>query len=206
MIKLSRLDEANEALRIIKPGSSFELKKNRLYINTFAGQMPVRLCSNGNSLGNNYGRLGMGGTEALAIGQLARWIRNDTRLPLTAWQHWSSDRVNLCDPSIVLFLKESSYMDEYKVCCVLCGEIPSNLDWWNLDGTIGPCCSGGKCMNYGKYLTKLKDEVLFHYENIKNNKETTRKEIIFAIEDLMAKNGISYSYNGGLPQKIKGQV
>jgi len=84
---------------------------------------------------------------ALAVGQLARWIHGQTRLPLGVWAYWADKNVNLARTNglkMIQYLKDSSYNDGKYTKCVLCG-IKEGYDWWCLDGLIGPCCSYGRC-------------------------------------------------------------
>ncbi len=140
--------QANKILQSFYP--DFEIYRSasrRLRIKSRYGDIPANVASHSGSLSCNYGKLGTGGTGALAIGQLIRWIRNQTRLPLISWEYWSSEKIKLCNNKTVELVKNSSYCNDKKTCCVLCGS--KNVgDWWIRDGIVGPCCYLGRC--YGK--------------------------------------------------------
>jgi hypothetical protein len=107
----------------------------------------VQVNKNSGALGINYGRFGMGGTQALAAGQLVLWIRDKPRVPLRAWEYWASPTVLLAGGNsdrMLALLRASAYDDGVKTRCVLCGGDRCG-DWWNLDGLTGPCCTYGRC-------------------------------------------------------------
>lgn len=83
-----------------------------------------------------------GGTQSVAISQLIRWWRGQPVLPLASWEWWSSGTVKLLHTQdAVDILRDAGY--PAVSACVLCGRTPTvGLDWWNLDGVSGPCCSG----------------------------------------------------------------
>ena len=120
-------------------------KTKRLWLKTRYGSMAVRVSPHSGSLTGKYGQLGFGGTAALAIGQLIRWYRDQSRVPLSAWEYWASDKMRLCTSETVKLLGESTYPDPKKTCCVLCGSDRPG-DWWSLDGVFGPCCAYGHCL------------------------------------------------------------
>lgn len=105
------------------------------------------------SLGINYGRLGLGGTKAMAVGQLALWIRGRPRVPLSAWRYWAGDKILLArerGPELVKRIEGSGYDDGKSTLCVLCGGPPKGgLDgsrcWWNRGPVTGPCCTFESC-------------------------------------------------------------
>jgi hypothetical protein len=94
-----------------------------------------------------YHRFGMGNTMAMAVGQLARWIRGQSRVPLSAWDYWTGAKIRLSGNNGQLtadYLYASSYEDGKSTECVLCGG--SNCgDWYSKDGFVGPCCAYGQC-------------------------------------------------------------
>lgn len=116
----------------------------RLEVQSSSGRMSARTSPHSGSLTGRYGNHGMGGTSAMALGQLVRWYFNQTRLPLPTWRYWASDKVLLCSLATVDLLEDSTYSDPKKVCCVLCGSSKVG-DWWHLNGKTGPCCYMGRC-------------------------------------------------------------
>jgi hypothetical protein len=116
----------------------------RLEVRSAWGSMSARVSPNNGSLAGRYGNHGMGGTSAMAVGQLIRWYRNQSRLPIDSWRYWASDTIKLCSLDTVALLEDSTYSDPKKVCCVLCGSSKVG-DWWNLNGKTGPCCHMGRC-------------------------------------------------------------
>jgi len=83
-----------------------------------------------------------GGTQSTAIAQLVRWVQGKPTLPLGSWEYWASDTVKLCGPETLEALRAINW--PAKPICVLCGNECAGLDWWNLDGVSGPCCSAWK--------------------------------------------------------------
>lgn len=143
------LSEANIVLGEFNDGLSFELR-TRLYLRHRNGVSAVRVAPHSGSLCNNYGKMGMGGTQAMAVGQLARWIRGQTRAPLLWWEHWASPKIALArgrGEEMMELLKKSSYDDGRSTLCVHCGSQYSG-DWWCLDGLVGPCCSFARCQDF----------------------------------------------------------
>jgi hypothetical protein len=90
-----------------------------------------------------YHDMGMGGTMAMAVGQLVLWIRGKPRLPLRSWEYWASDTIRLAGdngPAMLACIAASTYGDGKATRCVLCGGDQVG-DWWSLNGVTGPCCS-----------------------------------------------------------------
>lgn len=140
------LSHANVVLNAMGRDVRLERSENgRLYVATKYGRKPAILNSNADALAQ-YHSPAVGGTMALATGQLVRWVRSLTRLPLKAWRHWTGESVKLCSPEVVDLLQRLEY-DTYEACrCVLCRQWPMcGLDWWSLEGNVGPCCSFGAC-------------------------------------------------------------
>lgn len=104
-------------------------------------RMPANLDTNRQSLGGRYGRLGMGDTQAMATGQLIRWIRGMPRVPIRTWRYWETVELagDRSDYMLSLLL-DSSYADDNATHCVLCDKPPIGLDWWCLGRVSGPCC------------------------------------------------------------------
>ena len=141
------IENANAVLMLFEPYLRFERDgRNRLVLamvgrpNCRDRRRMVQVSPHSGSLCMKYGQFGMGGTGAMAVGQLARWIRGQTRLPLRTWEYWASDRVKLTNAHTVAALKRLGYDDPAKTCCVLCGSDKVG-DWWHLNGKTGPCCS-----------------------------------------------------------------
>ena len=159
MINKTIVCEANKVLHIFDPTLSFVIINNKLcleykefdyklhkYMQKTIG---VQVSRHSGSLCINYGRLGMGGTMAMAIGQLARWIRNQPRVPVSVWRRWAGDKIRLARDNGDLMLKyltELGYDDNTSTKCILCGEDKCS-DWWSLDNISGPCCYLGRCQN-----------------------------------------------------------
>lgn len=84
-----------------------------------------------------------GGTTTIALSQLIRWVQGKSCVPLGSWLHWTGPRCRLArdnGPEVVRLLRAGGWPEQ--VPCVLCRrmmDVPG--DWWNLDGTAGPCCS-----------------------------------------------------------------
>jgi hypothetical protein len=87
-----------------------------------------------------------------ALAQMIRFVRDLPRVPLTTWEYWAGEKVKLCTPDTVALLRDGGYGDPSKTQCVLCGatEFKRGLDWWSLDGIVGPACFGGRCSDSGK--------------------------------------------------------
>lgn len=88
-----------------------------------------------------------GGTQCTAISQLIRWCQGKPVLPMASWEWWGSDKVKLVNPETLAVLRAHGYPEVTP--CVLCGQPPQGLDWWNLDGVSGPCCSHTKGCRQG---------------------------------------------------------
>lgn len=139
---------ANLTLQTFHPKLTFCIWRGRLALD-YAGHRNARtvcvtVSKNSGALGMDYGRMGMGGTSAMAVGQLARWIRGQSRVPIAAWEYWASETIKLCTSETVGFLEKHGYDDGKATVCVLCGGMRCG-DWWNLNGVTGPCCSMGRC-------------------------------------------------------------
>jgi hypothetical protein len=108
---------------------------------------PARLRGQGDWTQFGYRHRPTGGTGMQALAQLIRYVRDLPRLPLVTWEYWSSDTIKLCNPRTVELLKSGGYEDAKKTCCVLCGDplFKRGLDWWSLDGVVGPSCRFGCC-------------------------------------------------------------
>jgi len=152
MTKIDLLNEVNDVLHTFAEYLSFSHKNNRLYLTYdqpgFQTKTKlVQVAKHSGALSINYGRLGMGGTTAFAVGQLARWIRGQTRVPISAWEYWTGSKIVLggsnCD-TVLSSIIASSYNDKEKTKCVLCGADRCG-DWWCLDRVVGPCCTYGRC-------------------------------------------------------------
>lgn len=142
MINQETFNRANDVLRTIQPDYRFDVRGGRLWFATRYGSRAVVTANGGLTLGFRYGRLGLGGTEAAAVAQLARWIRGQTRRPIQWWMYCYKQ--GLGKIKTVGILLRNGYADA-KTSCVLCGNATEQWDWWSLDGVTGPCCSFGKC-------------------------------------------------------------
>ena len=147
--RTDRIEKANEILHLYAPKVSMIERRGKLWLSRRNPDWPkgdalvcAILNSSGCSLKWRYDRLGFGGTCAQATAMLIRWVRDDTRLPLSAWRYWTSPTVLLArehGPELIAALEASSYPDPLKTGCVLCGNSDIG-DWWSLDGKQGPCC------------------------------------------------------------------
>jgi len=127
---------------------------------------PARLKEQGDWTLFGYRQRPTGGTGMQALAQLIRYVRDLPRLPSLTWAYWASDTVALTTPRTLELLSVSGYDDPQKTKCVLCGtlEYKRGLDWWSLDGIVGPSCFGGSCIpewlaaptdvNFKKWLQK----------------------------------------------------
>lgn len=144
-----RISIANDALATIAPITLYQGARE-LRMKWGKQDFPARLRTDGSwpQFGYRYRCTGGTGTQALA--QIIRYVRDLTRLPIETFQYWTGDRVKLGSSNTVEILLAGGYEDPLKTCCVLCGNrdyATSGLDWWSLDGTIGPACSyRGGCM------------------------------------------------------------
>lgn len=143
-----RLQSANQILATFVPGGFLHRYRRRrswrLGLCTEHGRAGrVEIQRSSGSLAGRYGKLGLGGTQACAVGQLVLWLRAKPRRPILFWEHWASDRVQLCGSRTVELLRNSSYGSEGKTLCVLC-RAAKPTDWWWFN-VMGPCCSMARC-------------------------------------------------------------
>jgi hypothetical protein len=79
-----------------------------------------------------------GGTSMTALSQLVYWVLGKPVFPIATWRYWAMPTVNLVRAADVEQLLADGYPEH--VDCVLCGDrIEGGMDWWSLDGVIGPC-------------------------------------------------------------------
>ena len=154
------IEKANEVLQTFASSLTFIQRRNRLCLKyekqPWHSEAPsvtkiveAQVAKHSGALCINYGRLGMGGTMAMAVGQLARWIRGQSRVPIAAWKYWASPTILLAGDNgdiMLRYIQESNYDDGKATKCVLCGANKCG-DWWSLNGVVGPCCSLGRCIN-----------------------------------------------------------
>jgi hypothetical protein len=87
--------------------------------------------------------LGIGGTDEQTLCQLILWYRDLPRLPGYVLKNWQERSPDFCAA-----IDRVGYDDDKSTRCVICGEKPTGLDWWSLNGVTGPCCSPGRgCRN-----------------------------------------------------------
>jgi hypothetical protein len=143
--RMKRIAEASRVLASYEATAAFSIDApGRVWFQTKHGVMYAQVQRCSGSLVPRYGRLGLGGTGAMAAGQLTLWIRNRPHLPIRSWQYWASEKVQLCTAETVRLLEATSYPDPKMTCCVRCGSA-SVSDWWCLGGVVGPCCAPGRC-------------------------------------------------------------
>jgi hypothetical protein len=78
--------------------------------------------------------------------------RTCTPVPLRSWEYWCGETMGLgrlLPGDTVAILKQLGY-DDANTLCVLCGQEPDGLDWYCLNGLVGPCCAMQKCQNDAK--------------------------------------------------------
>lgn len=146
------LDQVNAVLATFRCGEGLrlELRGTRLWYATKYGERLARLNSTGQEIEPGYGRLGLGGTQAMALGQLVRWFRGQPRRPIDpCWIYWTSKAVGLGDAETLRLLEEHGYGDPVATSCVLC-LAPRPSDWWSRDRVVGPCCRFGNCEAAGR--------------------------------------------------------
>lgn len=144
------IDEANGVLRIFQPDFHF-VKHHRLCLvwerDGVYSTHAVRVSKHSGALNMSNWKLGLGGTSAMAMGQLARWVRGQSRVPVAAWEYWAGDMIKLAGDrgdELAVAIKQSSYGDDKKTCCVLCGADRCG-DWYSFEGLVGPCCVFSRC-------------------------------------------------------------
>ena len=100
-------------------------------------------CRHGQDFYPTWSRLwGHGGTACTALAQLIRWIQGRPVLPMSTWRYWAGEKCRLAredGDELIARLTHANYPEHAH--CVLCGRELHGLDWWNLDGVSGPCCS-----------------------------------------------------------------
>ena len=82
----------------------------------------------------------------MAMSQIVRWCQGKPVLPLASFQWWTSETIMLAGdrgPELLTLLEKAGY--PVAVNCVACGNPPTGLDWYNLDGVSGPCCRFSRC-------------------------------------------------------------
>lgn len=160
-INLEKLAQANRVLRTFDKQYTIIVKHNRMALQWMAYpsrrgrpsrkpepifKIPVSkawMTRNGSFYPT--WRLHTGGTHTCAIAQLIRYVQGKTIFPLSVWQHWFSYQGVPDDryPNLIATLQEIGWPEEVK--CVVCGEKPKGMDWWNGRELSGPCCSFGRC-------------------------------------------------------------
>lgn len=147
-----RIGIANKVLDVITPGIMlYQSRELRMCWDVRKQppkyDFPARLRTDGNWPAFGYRQRPTGGTGMQALAQLIRYVRDLPRFPLSTWEYWSGESVKLGNSTVVELLASAGYEDDLKTCCVLCGDpkFARGLDWWSLDGVIGPCCRFGCC-------------------------------------------------------------
>lgn len=133
----------NAVLATFLPGASLLLDgRNRLRMRFQQhGSFPLLLrASDRLWFANHRGvsrSVGFGGTTEQAICQLVLWLRDQPRRPIRWWEAARSH--GLGSEATLFLLRNHGYDDPAKTGCVLCGAV-NPVDWWSLDGMVGPCC------------------------------------------------------------------
>lgn len=132
------LYEGNHSLRLC-----WDINKDHSKLH----DVPASLRAEGDWPRYGYSQRITGGTGYSAIGQLIRYVRDLPRLPMATWEYWASESIKLANERTLQILRSSDYADPKKTCCVLCGslEFKQGIDWYSLDGKIGPCCKYLRC-------------------------------------------------------------
>lgn len=139
---------ANEILQLFARDTSIEQRKGGVYVTWSQSWKPTTVTKRWQCRGQDFyptwhHKWGRGGTSSTALSQLVRWVQGKPVLPLSTWQYWVGETVQLGrdkGPLIVDLLTEGGYPQS--VDCVLCHQpISGGLDWWSLNGVTGPCCS-----------------------------------------------------------------
>lgn len=144
---LSRVEVANQVLQFFAPDTHLTVVRGRVFVHweRHGGEKIRRQWM---TRGNDFypvwhHKWAHGGTCCTALSQLVRWIQERPVLPIATWQYWAGKTVFLGreqGPRMAEVLTEHGYPQVAN--CVLCKQpITGSLDWWNLDGVSGPCCS-----------------------------------------------------------------
>ena len=149
-----RIEVSNEILDTFVPGVVLYWKKNFLRMSwdnrkkKALYDFPAHLRSDGSWPRYGYHNRPTGGTGFQALAQIIRFTRDLSRLPIFTWEYWASEKVKLGNEKTLRLLRESDYGNPLKPCCILCGSIKfeKRIDWWSLDGKIGPSCYMGRCV------------------------------------------------------------
>lgn len=139
-----RVEVANQALATFAPSISLYQGSRELRMKWGKHDFPARLRTDGSWPQFGYRQRPTGGTGMQALAQLIRFVRNLPRHPIETFAYWSGERVRLGNPNTVEILRAGGYEDRAKTSCVICGNrdySTSGLDWWSLNGLIGPVCS-----------------------------------------------------------------
>lgn len=159
MIHLDRMDAANRALQAFPIGRkfSFEVKSGRVaicWVETW-NKVSKRVCKvwQHGSKGSHFPTFDVptGGTMTGCLSMLVRWIRGENVMPLRVFKWWDepqyamfrNDDGTSSGAKVMDILREAGYPETSK--CMICGEEPKGLDWWNDKKKAGPCCSYGRC-------------------------------------------------------------
>lgn len=136
---IDTIKEANHVLSAMRSDARFEKRSGRLWLVTKYGENAIVSGSTGWYPALNYGRHGMGGTQAGSVMQLAHWVRGKPRVPVSTWEYWCGPKIGLADRELIDRLKASSYGDPKMTACVLCGAAQVG-DWWSKGKLVGPVC------------------------------------------------------------------
>lgn len=148
---IKRLNTANEVLAIIANDTKLVRKCGGWFVEwsrsneeQLSRRWSVR---SGSHYPPWYRHWGHGGTCALALYQLVRWVKGLPVVPLSTWRYWGGKNVYLAreyGERVNSILADAGWPET--VPCVLCGrDLRTAEDWWDLDGVVGPCCSFGRC-------------------------------------------------------------
>ncbi len=145
----SIIDEANPILATIREGPiRFEQRNSFLWLIAPHGKSRVSLHPIGDRIDRDKMGLYFGGTMSVVLGQLTRWIRDQTRSSLWCWEYWCSPTVGLGNSETYPMIAASTYGNPMKTACIVCGEpAVKSLDWLTCpEGEgVGPCHLGPRC-------------------------------------------------------------
>lgn len=141
-----QLKIANQILELFEPNTRIERRPGGFFVvwQTYQGEKITRrfsTFSGGSFYPVWHRKWGHGGTCCVALTQLVRWLQGKSVLPLSTWQYWCGDSVQLIKGDKAHFalnlLSEAGYPNQ--VVCVFCGQVPIQWDWYYIKGQMEGC-------------------------------------------------------------------